>query len=80
MYAQLGMVTTWTMYGHPTAYSGSNSDGYTITVSMTWGDLTYKTTDATTYIPLILYEPAVIGTCVETLDDDGVALAAGVTT
>ena len=41
-----GMVTTWTLEGQTTTYKGGfDSDGYRITVAMTWQALATYATD-----------------------------------
>ena len=87
--AGLGMATTYALTGSANAYDGdlTNTDGYKLNVTLKWQSLTGVNTDAyrdtTTYITsgkTIDSNPAVIGTCVETLDNTGASLGAGVVT
>ena len=78
------MTTVWSLQGQPDVYSGSlvTTDGYMITSYLTWRSMvnTQSLTDGTTTVTMLSNDPSVIGTCVETLDSEGEALAARVTT
>jgi hypothetical protein len=81
------MATTYTITGSANVYDGdlTNTDGYKMTVTLKWQSLTGYNEDAfvSTAYPTgkpIDTNPAVIGTCVETLDAEGVSLSAGVVT
>lgn len=75
-----GMVTTWTLAGQTETYKGDIiSDGYKITASMTWQALQSVTADLSAVANSITNNPAVIGTCVETLTDEGYALQPNIT-
>lgn len=72
--AGLGMVTTWEIIGSPDLYMGYlSTDGYTVKASFTWQSLSAYTTDANgaTIDSTTTAGAAVIGTCVEMLDSDG---------
>ena len=77
--AGLGVTTTWTLSGTTSYFiDGTNkldTDGYKIVATISWQSLTSYTTDAASVT--ISSNPAVIGTCVETLNPDGTKLAAG---
>lgn len=71
------------MMGTTSAYAGAyESDGYQIIATLVWKDLsTYATTlNTTTPETITATNPAVIGTCVETLNIDGTAIESGNTT
>jgi len=81
-----GMLSQWTLTGSPTTYTGvvPNTDGYQITFTMQWRDMTNEnetSTGATATNPAFgVGDTAVVGTCVETLDSNGAVLAAGTDT
>lgn len=63
-------------------YSGTlvATDGYKVNVFVTWRTMSAQAHLITLAAdPINIGDPAVIGTCVETLDADGVALASRVT-
>jgi len=83
------MLTTWTLVGNVdlTALattlgvtSVTFTDGYKITAAMTWKALSGLTQDNATAPNTLVAGTIAIGTCVETLDASGVALATGVIT
>lgn len=80
--AGLGMATTWTLAGSTSYYTGAyvGTDGYTVVATMTWQALTAVSVDGSGVATSITANPAVIGTCVETLTDEGTALASGTNT
>lgn len=73
-----GLVTSWTLAGATTAYSGTltTTDGYNIVASFTWATLTTNVTGSGVDCTL---NACVIGTCVETYDSLGVVVASTVT-
>jgi hypothetical protein len=74
--AGLGMETSWTLNGMTTTYTGEfNSDGYSVTASMKWQLLTSYGTNANSVA--ITNTVAVIGTCVESLTDEGTRIRPG---
>lgn len=80
--AGFGLATSWVLSGQSDVYSGTltDVDGYMITAHMTWRDLNPVTQTSVAANDIPATSNAVIGTCVETLDADGVSLAAAVTT
>lgn len=79
-----GMVSTWTLAGSTTTYSGSYStDGYNITASLTWVDpgVDFSTSYGGTNETVSTNTEVGMGTCVATLQTDGATeLAASTTT
>merc|ERR1719198_369934 len=79
-----GMVSTWTLAGSTTTYSGSYStDGYNITAALTWVDpgTDFTTTYGGTNETSTSGAQVGMGTCVATLQTDGATeLAASTTT
>lgn len=73
-----GFVTTWTLTGATTAYSGTlSTDGYKLKAGMTYVN---GLLDATSGDTISVGSVIGIGTCVETLDSAGAAVATTVTT
>ena len=76
--AGLGMETTWTLEGMTSTYTGGfDSDGYKIVASLKWQMLATYSFNADETSVAITNTPAVIGTCVETLHDDGTRMRPG---
>jgi hypothetical protein len=74
-----GMVTTWALAGSTTAYAGSlSTDGYQLTATATWV-APGNTSPAISGETITANANMVLGTCVETLDSAGAAVAATVT-
>ena len=73
--AGTGMVTTWQLTGLTILYDGElvDTDGYKITASVTWQSLSALTTTLNS-TAITASAASVIGTCVETLDDEGIPL------
>lgn len=73
-----GLVTSWTLAGATTAYSGTltTTDGYSISAAFTWATLVSNVTGSGTDCTA---NACVIGTCVETYDSLGVVVASTVT-
>ena len=72
------METTWTLEGQTTTYTGGfDSDGYKIVASLKWQVLSTYLEDAAATPVAITNTAAVIGTCVETLTEEGTALRPG---
>merc|ERR1712166_1542851 len=75
-----GMITTWALTGQTAAYTGAlETDGYKIQATLVF------TTPGNTSPTVAGEEPAAnalmaYGTCIETLDNTGAALASGNTT
>lgn len=76
-----GMQTWWNLSGLPETYAGalSYTDGYKVTASVLWRDYSIVT-GTSTPTAFVVGNNGVLGTCVETLDEDGVILAAGINT
>ena len=70
-----GMVTTWQLAGMTSTYDGDlvDADGYQVVATLTWQSLTTLTEDLQG-TSITANAASVMGTCVETLDDDGVPL------
>lgn len=80
-----GVVSTWTLAGSTTAYTGTYTltDGYNITAALTWVDpgTNFTTTYGGTNEGSTSAQEVGMGTCVETYKADGsAALAASTTT
>lgn len=77
-----GMLSWWTLSGMADTYTGSipNTDGYQITFSMQWRDMSGEDRTTGAAVPFTAGENAAVGTCIETRDDDGNVLAAGTST
>ena len=69
-----GMATTWTLTGSDKVYEGglTTTDGYQIVASFKWVDITAVTTN--TAAETLTNLATVMGTCVETMADNGTAL------
>jgi len=88
------MITMWNLQGQSTVYTGAlaSTDGYKITASMIWrtavdavrysrmGDYGNTYTAGGLSTDVTLGTRAAMGTCVETLTDDGATLPAGIDT
>merc|ERR1712096_335977 len=81
--AGTGLATTWALAGSTSAYTGTlETDGYQLTASLVWANPGTTTTTAaggTGESNTIGTTKMGMGTCVETLDSSGVALATTVT-
>lgn len=73
----IGLPTTWRLHGSTEAYSGTfNTDGYKVTAEFEWLPDISNYSDSMSNYGI----KNVIGTCVETLNDDGTSFAAGAST
>jgi hypothetical protein len=73
------METSWTITGTTSTYTGGfDSDGYKVVASMQWQSLAAYATNANAgTTTAIAGTVAVIGTCVETLTDEGTRIRPG---
>lgn len=74
-----GLHTWWHLTGLQNVYSGSlaATDGYMITASVVWRDMTAESVMSNAADNIVANDSVVVGTCVETLGEDGLVLPAG---